>query len=145
MFPACSCSKKRNPDGDPGAGPLLTLLQFVLITLLSLPNVVAWEVRVEFRRCGNRAATCRVIQPCVRAPVQPRRFFLKKTVIPLKHYVLQAALFFSMSYLNNVAFEYHISQPVHMVVRSSNLVITCLLGLVLGKKCVACVRAAAVW
>ncbi len=69
---------------------------------------------------------------CVR--LQPRSLFLKPRSIPLKFYMLQTLLFFAMSYLNNVAFDFHISQPVHVIVRSSNLVVTCILGLCLGKR-----------
>lgn len=60
-------------------------------------------------------------------------------MIPIQHYATQAALFFAMSFLNNAAFGYAISQPVHMVVRSSNLIVTCLFGYFLGKRCARCV------
>lgn len=125
-------SKKRNPDGDPGAGPLLTLIQFIFIALMAIPDVVCSNVRF------TASFLCRIhlvlLFICVRTPsLQPRTFFLKPTVIPLKYYVYQATLFFSMSYLNNVVFSFHVSQPVHVVVRSSNLVITCILGAFLGK------------
>lgn len=40
-----SISPKRNPDADPSAGALLTLLQFVTLAIMSSPKVVAgWMV-----------------------------------------------------------------------------------------------------
>ena len=59
---------------------------------------------------------------------------MKPRLVPIKFYAIQASMFFAMSYLNNVAFNFHISQPVHVVIRSSNLVVTCILGALLGKK-----------
>jgi hypothetical protein len=52
----------------------------------------------------------------------------KVPIVPLKHYAYQTALFFSMSYLNNFAFKFNISQPLHMVFRSANLVTTFTMG-----------------
>lgn len=39
----------------------------------------------------------------------------KQRVIPLWFYIISTAMFFIVSYLNNLAFNFHISQPVHMV------------------------------
>lgn len=40
---ALSRSKKGNEDGDPGAGPLLTLFQFLFISAVCLRDVVSWQ------------------------------------------------------------------------------------------------------
>lgn len=46
-------------------------------------------------------------------------------------------LFFAMSYLNNWAFAFNISQPLHMVFRSSSLVVAYAMGaLCFRKRCV---------
>ena len=124
VYVASICSTKRNAYGDPGAGSLLTLFQFLIIAAV-LGCTFVGVVRAT-GLMGLRAQ--------FHFATQARRCFLKKTTIPLKYYVLQAALFFSMSFLNNIVFSFHISQPVHLVVRSSNLVITVLLGLYLRKK-----------
>ena len=61
---------------------------------------------------------------------------LKALVIPLRVYLLQTLLFFCMSVLNNVAFNFRISQPVHVVVRSANLILTYVVGRFAGERCV---------
>lgn len=61
---------------------------------------------------------------------------LRTLVIPLHVYLLQTLLFFCMSVLNNVAFNFRISQPVHVVVRSANLILTYVVGRIAGERCV---------
>jgi solute carrier family 35 (UDP-xylose/UDP-N-acetylglucosamine transporter), member B4 len=103
-------SPKRNPFADPGAGSLLTLLQFILIAVLTLPHACEWRPGSTFPR-------------------------LAQTRVPLRHYGGMTLLFFAMSFLNNAAFAFNISQPLHMVFRSSSLVVTYVVGYVgFGKR-----------
>lgn len=60
--------------------------------------------------------------------------FLKKTQIPLHRWAVQILLFFSVSVLNNHAFGYNISVPVHIILRSGGSMTTLLVGWVWGKK-----------
>lgn len=53
---------------------------------------------------------------------------LAPTVIPLKWYIIMTLFFAPMSFLNNKAFDFNITQPVHMVFRSSSLVVVCAVG-----------------
>lgn len=99
-------SKKANPYADPGAGSLLTLLQFMFIAAVSLPAALHF----------GKSTTGRT------------RVAFKPTVIPVREYVKMTAVFFAMSFLNNAAFSFHISQPLHMVFRSANLVTTFVMG-----------------
>lgn len=46
----------------------------------------------------------------------------------IKTYLKQAGVFFLLSVANNVALNYKISMPLHMIFRSSSLVATLLLG-----------------
>ena len=62
---------------------------------------------------------------------------LAPRTIPFRVYALQTVIFFGMSVLNNVAFNFRISQPVHVVVRSANLILTYLVGRFFGERCVA--------
>jgi UDP-xylose/UDP-N-acetylglucosamine transporter B4 len=101
-------SRKKNPHADPAAGGLLTLIQFAVVAAASAPHGVAW------RGFGGGGGWLRGLLPLrVRAPV-----------VPFRHYAGMTLLFFSMSYLNNAAFAFHISQPLHMVFRSSSLMVT---------------------
>lgn len=87
-------SPKKNPFADPGAGSLLTLLQFCLIAVLTLPGVLTWSPAA-----GGSALV-----------LLPR---LAPTRVPLRHYAAMTGLFFAMSFLNNWAFAFNISQPLH--------------------------------
>lgn len=75
---------------DTGCGPLLTCLQTLFITMMSLH----WE--------------------------KPRT--------PLWFYGLLTFIFWCVGLLNNVAFDYHITQPIHMVARSSSLAASYIIG-----------------
>ena len=94
----------------PRAGSLLTFLQFLVISLYGLPNHLIWT------------------------PYGPR---FKPRTIPLAPYLIQVALFYVISILNNVAFAYHIPMTVHIIFRSGGLLISMLLGwIVVGKRLV---------
>ncbi|RYG55467.1 hypothetical protein EON66_05230 [archaeon] len=121
------CSKKANRWADPACGSLLTLLQFVFIAAMALPAVLQ-------RREATFTRSAAIRSWCARLPLS-----FKRTIIPLKHYVGQTALYFAMSFLNNIAFAFNISQPLHMVFRSANLISTVALGyFAFNKKYVTC-------
>lgn len=120
-------SRKKNPHADPSAGGLMTFLQFVCVAGLSAPHGFAWRGFGGTRGGGLLGALRGAL------PLRPRPL-----VVPFKHYVGMTALFFSMSLLNNAAFAFHISQPLHMVFRSSSLMVTYALGRAcFRKRCVA--------
>ena len=101
-------SKKRNQlYADKNYGAVLTLLQFALIALLSLQYVCTWK-----------GGALRLL---------PMR-------VPWQKYVEMAAYFVVMSILNNLAFSFNISQPMHMVFRSSNLMVSYVYGYAAGKR-----------
>lgn len=95
--------------GDRASGQLLTLLQFVFIAAMGL--------RDRYQK----------------SPLFPG-FQLKKPTTPLWWYVLLTSIFWTVSLLNNVAYNFEISQPLHMVFRSSSLAVSLLLGFVLFRK-----------
>eukprot|EP01127_Copromyxa_protea_P017700 TRINITY_DN5437_c0_g1_i1.p1 TRINITY_DN5437_c0_g1~~TRINITY_DN5437_c0_g1_i1.p1 ORF type:complete len:343 (-),score=46.88 TRINITY_DN5437_c0_g1_i1:92-1096(-) len=52
----------------------------------------------------------------------------KPRIMPLWFYAVLTVMFFLVSYLNNLAFAFQISQPVHMVARSSSLAVSFFVG-----------------
>ncbi|KAJ6510435.1 UAA transporter, partial [Mycena sanguinolenta] len=92
----------------PLSGSLITAFQFLIISLHGIPTHIAWT------RYGPR--------------FKPHR-------IPLTAYLVQVALFYFISLLNNAAFSYRIPMSVHIIFRSGGLVISMLLGwLISGKR-----------
>ncbi|KAJ7262780.1 UAA transporter [Mycena haematopus] len=92
----------------PLSGSLITAFQFLIISLHGIPTHIAWT------RYGPR--------------FKPHR-------IPLTSYLVQVALFYLISLLNNAAFSYRIPMSVHIIFRSGGLVISMVLGwLINGKR-----------
>ncbi|KAJ6602478.1 UAA transporter [Mycena vulgaris] len=92
----------------PRSGSLITAFQFLIISLHGIPTHITWT------KYGPR--------------FKPHR-------IPLTPYLIQVALFYFISLLNNAAFSYRIPMSVHIIFRSGGLVISMLLGwLVTGKR-----------
>ncbi len=93
---------------DRGAGQLLTLLQFAFVAALSVHNRFEWR---------------------------SSRVTLRPLSVPILWYALLTAVFWTLSVLNGMAYDYNISIAFHMVFRSSSLAISLLLGAtVFGKR-----------
>lgn len=108
--------------GDRASGQLLTLLQFVFIAAMSV-----WG---RFERVENNLLD----GVSARGKFSFFGFWAKKTASPVWWYLVLTAIFWSLSVMNNMAYNYDISQPLHMVFRSSSLAVSFLLGyLMFGK------------
>ncbi|KAL1839002.1 hypothetical protein VTJ49DRAFT_1977 [Mycothermus thermophilus] len=92
---------------EPASGTLLTFVQFAFVAATGLPS--------QF---------------------DPKRppFFLKPNRVPLRRWLVNIVLFFSINVLNNHAFSYDISVPVHIILRSGGSITTMLAGSLYGKK-----------
>lgn len=91
-------------------GSLVTACQFLVVALVSAPSHVDTS-RFQWRRLG-----------------------LRKTQIPLHKLVWLVAMFFVSSVLNNSVWRFGITVPVHIMFRSSSIVITMAVGYCLGGK-----------
>ncbi|KAF2397582.1 UAA transporter [Trichodelitschia bisporula] len=91
---------------EPDSGLLITLMQFILVTLSAYPS-----------------------QSSPNGPL-----FLKKTKIPLRKLAMSATMFFLVNMLNNWAFAFNISVPVHIILRSFGSVTTMAAGWLRGKR-----------
>jgi len=92
---------------EPGSGLLITFAQFVATFLLTWPRHFS--------------------------SIQ-RPWYLKTPAVPLLRWVPNILLFFSVNMLNNFAFGYNISVPVHIILRSGGSVTTILVGWIWGKQ-----------
>jgi solute carrier family 35 (UDP-xylose/UDP-N-acetylglucosamine transporter), member B4 len=129
-------SKKANPYADPGAGGLLTFLQFLFVFLVNIGEVITWksssaqiaEKATNVSGKGLSTELCENSSQPLRGFLSFLPFTIRTPQVPIKHYAQMTLLFFSMSYLNNWAFQFNISQPLHMVFRSANLATTLIMG-----------------
>ena len=55
-------------------------------------------------------------------------------LVPLKAWIPNFIMFFAVNILNNIAFGYNISVPVHIILRSGGSVLTMLVGFIWGKR-----------
>ncbi|KAH8893713.1 UAA-domain-containing protein [Thozetella sp. PMI_491] len=92
---------------EPASGTLLTFVQFVFVAIISYPS--------QFDR--------------TRPP-----FFLKPNKVPIRRWLVSIILFFSINVLNNHAFSYDISVPVHIILRSGGSITTMIAGSLWGKR-----------
>ncbi|KAJ4290160.1 golgi uridine diphosphate-N- acetylglucosamine transporter [Collariella sp. IMI 366227] len=92
---------------EPASGTLLTFVQFVFVAALGLPSQFDSK----------------------RPP-----FFLKPNKVPIRRWLVNIILFFSINVLNNHAFSYDISVPVHIILRSGGSITTMIAGSLYGKK-----------
>ncbi|OQE13483.1 hypothetical protein PENFLA_c047G04385 [Penicillium flavigenum] len=88
---------------QPTAGPLITFAQFVLCALFTIPSFLS-------------------------PSAGPRALFLNRRAIPLRSWVVYTAYFVSVNLLNNWAFAYKISVPLHIILRSAGPVASMLIG-----------------
>lgn len=61
-------------------------------------------------------------------------FFLRARAVPLTRWLPNIVLFFTVNLLNNFAFSYNISVPVHIILRSGGSVTSMLVGFAWGKR-----------
>lgn len=92
---------------EPSAGTLLTFVQFLFV---AVTGYVA-----QFDK--------------TRPPL-----FLTPNKVPLRRWMVNIVLFFSINVLNNHAFSYDISVPVHIIIRSGGSITTMVAGYLYGKR-----------
>ena len=88
-------------------GLLLTLTQFLTVACFTLPSHL---------------------------DLTNRPTLLKKRAVPLMHWLPAIAMFFTVNMLNNFAFGFAISVPVHIILRSGGSVTTMIVGYFWGKR-----------
>ncbi|KAF1842647.1 glycosyltransferase family 39 protein [Cucurbitaria berberidis CBS 394.84] len=91
---------------EPDSGLLITLFQFVFTCLSTL--------HYQFDLKG--------------------RYFVRSSPVPFQKWCVSAALFFTVNMLNNWAFAFNISVPVHIILRSFGSVTTMAAGWLRGKR-----------
>ncbi|KAL6249107.1 golgi uridine diphosphate-N-acetylglucosamine transporter [Rhinocladiella similis] len=94
---------------SPSSGPLITAFQFLLVGLATFPRHFS----------PSRGW---------------RHAWLRPRAIPLRKWLIYTAYFLSINILNNMAFKYRISIPLHIILRSAGPVTTMAVGRMYGGK-----------
>ncbi|KAF3481917.1 uncharacterized protein GIQ15_04676 [Arthroderma uncinatum] len=94
---------------DPNSGTLITFAQFVIIATLTFPTIVSPAAGVK-------------------------SLFISKPAIPLKSWAIYTAFFMSVNLLNNAAFIFEISVPLHIIIRSGGPVASMIVGYLYNSK-----------
>ncbi|KAJ6035819.1 UDP-N-acetylglucosamine transporter yea4 [Penicillium herquei] len=94
---------------QPTAGPLITFAQFIICALFTLPHFLSLSAG-------------------------PRSLFLSPRAIPLKSWVIYTSFFITVNMLNNWAFAYKISVPLHIILRSGGPVASIIVGYIFNGK-----------
>ncbi|KAJ5622800.1 hypothetical protein N7490_011405 [Penicillium lividum] len=91
------------------AGPLITFAQFVLCAIFTLPHFLSFSAG-------------------------PQNLFISPRAIPLRSWIIYTAFFVSVNMLNNWAFAYKISVPLHIIIRSGGPVASMIVGYIFNGK-----------
>ncbi|KAF4629573.1 hypothetical protein G7Y89_g8573 [Cudoniella acicularis] len=92
---------------EPESGTLLTFVQFLFVAVTGYIS--------QFDR--NRAP-----------------LFIKPNRVPIRRWMINILLFFTINVLNNHAFSYNISVPIHIILRSGGSITTLAAGYLWGKR-----------
>lgn len=90
-------------------GPLITFAQFILCAVFTLPHFFSMSAG-------------------------PRSLFLNPRAIPLRSWLIYTAFFVTVNLLNNWAFAYRISVPLHIILRSGGPVASMIVGYTVNGK-----------
>ena len=93
----------------PGSGTLVTCFQFVLIAVLTLPSHLDLSRGIK-------------------------NLYLKRRAVPFTRWLVYTAFFVTINILNNTAFRYKISVPLHIILRSAGPVATMIIQRLAGKR-----------
>ncbi|KAL2412789.1 hypothetical protein ABEF95_014426 [Exophiala dermatitidis] len=96
-------------QASPSSGPLITAFQFLMVALATAPR------HLSFSRGW-------------------RNLYLRERAIPTRRWIVYTAYFLSINILNNMAFKYQISIPLHIILRSAGPVTTMAVGRLWGGK-----------
>lgn len=92
---------------EPASGTLLTFVQFLFVA------ITGYISQFDYTRPP---------------------FFIKPNRVPIRRWLINIVLFFSINVLNNHAFSYDISVPVHIILRSGGSITTMIAGSLYGKR-----------
>eukprot|EP00158_Paraphelidium_tribonemae_P003716 Partr_v1_DN26319_c2_g1_i2_m43039 putative Solute carrier family 35 member B4 len=116
----------------PKSTVLITFLQFLMVTVVMLPQFASFRptLRTHPSLKGYIPKTVQTDEPLF-----PYELVLNRTVVPKYHWLAMVSMFWTVSILNNLAFEYQIDMVLHIIFKSSSLLVNMIVGyLVVGKR-----------
>lgn len=109
-----------------------------LIMVGCCSNVVVLELMLNIdSHCGSLVTIAQflfITATSMGGQFEPKSYWkLKQRTIPLYFHLVLVALFFGQSIINNLAFGFHISMPLHSIFRSGSLIMNLLIGVLFFK------------
>lgn len=101
-------------------------------------NVISLEAMLfKDSKCGSLITICQFILLTIYGFISNLDLkngkILRTPKVPLYYHLFQVFLFFSSSVMNNMAFGYNISMPLHSLIRSGSLAMNMIVGVVFFK------------
>jgi len=112
------------------AGSLITLAQFILVSLVGLPKRLCILTANQHKKGTDNAQKWEPFRfrTLIDQPSSILRVRFKPLAIPVSRWMVQVVLFLLTSLLNNAAFKYRVPMAIHIIFRSAGLVTNLLLG-----------------
>lgn len=110
-------------------------LPICLVFLGCCSNVVFLELLIsEMPGSGNIITFSQFLFIAIEGFIFTSKFGTVAPSIPMKNYVLMVIMFFIVQVVNNLALNFYISMPLHMIFRAGSLMANLILGIIILKR-----------
>ncbi|CAL4059729.1 unnamed protein product, partial [Meganyctiphanes norvegica] len=84
--------------------------------------------------CGNIITFAQFLFIAIEGFINQSNFGRKKSVIPISEYLILVVMFFIVNVVNNVAFAFRISMPLHIIFRSGGLIANMIMAILILRR-----------
>lgn len=115
----------------PKSTALITFAQFAIVSLEGAQRFIKIEPTIQ-QHPSLRGFIPKKVQ--TKTPWLPYKIVLAPTAVPKYHWLIMVLMFWTVSLLNNLALEYRIDLALHIIFKSSSLLVNLIFGRMLGKR-----------
>eukprot|EP00795_Rhopilema_esculentum_P002292 gene2292-17907_t len=111
------------------------VLAILLVFLGCCSNVYFLEHLIKYAPgSGNIVTFCQFLMISIQGFIFTSKFGTEKPKVPLRNYAALVTLFFMVGVTNNMALNFKIPMPLHMIFRSGSLMANMALGIIILKR-----------
>lgn len=112
-----------------------TLVAMILVFVACCFNVITLEYLVKYSSgCGQLVTFAQFIFIAFYGFVSVAKFGTRRSVVPIREYVLAVFLFYTSTISGNMALGCHISMPIQMIFKAGSVLASMALGVLLLKR-----------